>query len=272
MAFIQLADLTTYYEVHGAGRPIVLVNGALTDHRMWRAQVEPFAQRYKVVTYDLRGHGQTREAQHPPYSMELFAADLRALVTGLQLREPVLCGVSLGGMVAQAYAVAYPAELSALILCDTAVSMTHTLRDKLETYLFGWSLGPSVRLIGARRFTDWAFRSAKLLRGEAWFGRDAAAREYVRETMFAMGTREMAKTYDAIIRFRGLDLTRIRVPTLVLNGEHESASVFHHAEYMRRRIPHVELGVVPGAGHTSNMENPDAFNHLVLSFLESALK
>lgn len=264
---LKLGDISTHLELHGSGHPVVLVHGALVDSRMWQPQIGPFAERYRVVTFDLRGHGRSSGSPRRSYTVRLFAEDLHALVNALELERPAICGLSLGGMVAQAYAAAYPDELSTLVLCDTAVSTTLTLGDKLQTYLFGWSLAPTVRLVGASRYVDWSFWLAGLLRGERWFGRNRAVSEYVRDAMRAMDTGEMAKTYDAIVGFRGVDLRRIRVPTLVLNGEYESASVFQHAEHMRQRIPEVEMDVIPDAGHVSNMENPAAFNSRVLSYL-----
>ncbi len=271
MPFAQTNGIQTYYEVHGDGRPIVMLHGALVDHRMWQPQIAPFAGKYRVVVYDLRGHGQTGTSRERSYSAQLLVEDLRALIQNLSLERPIICGLSLGGMIAQAYAAAHPSEIAALILCDTAVSTTLTLNDKLQTYLLGWSLAPSVRLMGARRFVDYSFWFAKLIRGEAWFGHNAQVRDYVRECMRAFDTAEMAKVYSLVTRFKEVDLPKIRVPTLILNGEHESSSVFRHADYMQKCIGDAETAVIPEAGHTSNMENAEAFNQSVLHFLEEKL-
>ena len=86
--------------------------------------------------------------------------------------------------------------------------------------------------------------------------------------MLQMDDDEYLKIYGAIYGFKLLPLEKINCPTLVLNGEHESKSVFRHTEEILRRVPQAEAGIVPGAGHTSNMENPEAFNRLVGEFLE----
>ena len=106
---------------------------------------------------------------------------------------------SLGGIIAQAYAALYPADIAALILCDTA---------------------------------------------------------------------EMAKIYDLLVRFRTPELEKIKVSTLIINGEHESQSVFRHAEYLQKLFSHTQVTTIPGAGHLSNVENPEAFNEGTLRFLE----
>ncbi|MBM4460674.1 MAG: alpha/beta hydrolase [Chloroflexi bacterium] len=217
MPLVQTDDIQTYHEVHGEGSPLVLLHGALVDHRMWQPQITPFSQEFQVIVYDMRGHGKTGGSQKARYTAQLLANDLDVLLQHLKAERIILCGLSLGGMVAQAFATTYPERISALILCDTAVSATLTLSDKIQTYLLGWSLSPSIRLMGAGRFVDYAFWLAKLTRGEAWFGQNALVRDYVRDCMRSFDTAEMAKVYDLVVRFRGVDLTMIGVPTLVVN-------------------------------------------------------
>lgn len=261
-------DIETYYERAGSGHPIVFVHGGWLDHRMWAPQVEMFAEEYEVITYDVRGHGRTGGSAEERYTVELFAADLLALVETFDIERPIVCGLSLGGMIAQTYAARYPTRLRALVLADTAVSARLTLTDTIQTLLFPkWAMTATVRLLGPERWTDFAFRLATLTRGESWFGRDESVQSYVRETMAAFSTSEYNKIFGAIYDFRMVDLGAIEVPTLVLNGEFESDSVFRHTTTLERRIQDVETRVIPDAGHTSNMENPDGFSEALRDFL-----
>lgn len=272
MPTVRTNDVETYYERHGAGRPLVCVHGAWTDHRLWAPQVEGLRDDYEVVVYDVRGHGRTGPSGDSRYTVELFAADLRALVEALGLERPAVCGLSLGGMVAQAYAVRYADALDALVLADTAVSTTLTLRDRLERLATpGWAMRGLVSLLGPARFVDVAYWLAAVTRGEAWFGRDEAVRAYVRETMAAMDAAEFTKVLRALYAFRPVDLASVRAPTLVLNGEHESRSVVAQAAHLERTVPDARTAVVPDAGHTSNMENPAAFDREVRAFLAAVL-
>ncbi|MEM4780718.1 MAG: alpha/beta fold hydrolase [Halalkalicoccus sp.] len=269
MPRVETNDIETYYESDGEGPPIVFVHGAWVDHRLWMPQVEALSNEYRVITYDLRGHGRTGSSADRNYTIELLAADLRALIGSLDLARPVVCGLSLGGMVAQLYAVRYD-ELPGLVLADTAVSTRLTRSDRLQRLLFpDWSMRGTVRLLGPERYVDWAFRLAKYTRSADWFGRDAAVQEYVRETMSAFETREFNAVFDAIYGFRRTDLAAIDAPTLVVNGEFESRSVFEHAAYIERTVPDARSVVVPEAGHVANLENPEAFARELRTFLGS---
>jgi pimeloyl-ACP methyl ester carboxylesterase len=236
---------------------------------MWQPQCERFAAQYQVLRYDLRGHGRTGPSSLTHYSIATFADDLASLLQALEIDSPVVCGLSLGGMVAQSFAVRNPSRLKALVLADTAVSVSLTLSDKLQRYVLfpKWAMLLTIRLMTVERFTRFSFWLARLTRSGQWFGQDEDTADYVRRCMLQMKDSEYVKVYGAIYDFHLLPLEKIRCPTLVLNGEHESRSVFRHTEEILRRVPSAEARVVPAAGHTSNRENPEAFNELLADFL-----
>lgn len=269
MPYAETNDIETYYESYGEGPPLVFVHGAWVDRRMWEPQVAALAGEYRVIVYDLRGHGRTGSSPERNYTIELLAADLRALIDALDLERPAVCGLSLGGMVAQLYAVRYN-DLSGLVLADTAVSTRLTRSDRLQSLLFPkWSMTGTVRLLGPERYVDWAFRLARYTRSADWFGRDPEVGEYVRGTMAGFDTRSFNAVFDAIYGFRETDLAAISAPTLVLNGEFESRSVFEHAAHVERTVPDARSAVIPDAGHTANMESPAAFTRELRGFLDS---
>lgn len=270
MAAININGQDHYIEEVGSGDPIVLIHGAFVDSNLWDPQFSTFGKRYRVIRYDLRGHGRTGPSDLPTYSLDGFADDLEQLINILDLDYPIVCGVSLGGMIAQAYAVRGSAKLRALILADTAVSVSLTLSDKLQRYVLfpKWAMKLTIRMLSARNFTRFSFWLARVTRSEEWFGRDQATAEYVRRSMLEISDAEYLKIYDAMYDFRLQPLHQIRVPTLVLNGEYESSAVFRHTEEILRRVAGSDSAIVPNAGHTSNMENPEAFNQQVMAFLE----
>lgn len=113
MPTLRTNDIITYYEAQGEGKPLVFIHGAGASHDMWRPQVEHFSRKYKVITYDVRGHGQSEAVdsigfETRRYSCELFADDLHALLEELDMACPersrreraAVCGLSFGGMIA----------------------------------------------------------------------------------------------------------------------------------------------------------------------------
>jgi pimeloyl-ACP methyl ester carboxylesterase len=272
MPHIRTDDLTTYYELTGSGPTVVLIHGGFVDCRMWDPQVQVLAPEYRVLRYDLRGHGHTGPSSLMSYSVERFADDLQALLSALGIQHATVCGLSFGGMVAQAFASKYTSVLEGLVLADTAVSTTLTWSDKLQRYLLAprWLFLPTIRLLGARRFVDFSFWMARRTRNPQWFGQNEAVRAYVEEAMLQMSTEEYVKMYGAIYDFDVVDLSVVQAPTLLLNGEHESRSVHRHAAYLQKKIASAEAVIIPGAGHTSNLENPAAFNDALCRFLARA--
>jgi pimeloyl-ACP methyl ester carboxylesterase len=124
-----------------------------------------------------------------------------------------------------------------------------------------------IRWMSVPTFINFSFKLAQWTRSSDWFGKDPTTMEYVREAMLRIPTSEYLKIYDAIYEFDLLDLARITIPTLILNGEDESKSVFRHTKEMLKLIPNAKSGIITGAGHTSNLENSDEFNRLVSEFL-----
>ncbi|NIS81615.1 MAG: alpha/beta fold hydrolase [Anaerolineales bacterium] len=273
MPIITANGIDHYYQVAGQGVPLVLVHGGFVDLHMWDPQVDAFSKRYRVIRYDLRGHGRTGASKTSKYSIELFADDLKALLDAFSIERTILCGLSLGGMIAQSFTVKYTSRVHALVLSDTAVSVKLTLSDKLQRYVLfpKWLMQLTIRSLGVERFVRFSFWLAKVTRSEDWIGKDEVTRAYITETMLRMEETEYLKIYGAIYDFDLLDLSRIDVPTLVLNGEHESRSVVRHAEEIVRRVERSEMKVVPDAGHTSNMENAPAFNAMVEEFLNRSI-
>ncbi|OPY29387.1 MAG: Proline iminopeptidase [Methanocella sp. PtaU1.Bin125] len=267
MPVIKTGDIEQYYEENGSGEPIVFIHGGLVSHLMWKPQVEHFSCRYRTITYDIRGHGLTGGSGRKDYTVELFAEDMRALLDALSLDRPVICGLSLGGMIAQAFATRHPDRLKALVLSDTAISTVMTPADKLQTYTLGWSLLPAIRIMGVKNFVAYAFWMAKLTRGDKWLGLNPGVRDYVRKEMLSINKDEMVKIYGAILKFRMQDLASVRVPTLITCGEFESANVTGQAGIMCRLIPDARMVSVPGGGHTSSMESPAEYNRVVEEFL-----
>src|SRR3984957_8062575 len=153
--FVETRRGRTFVQTLGAGAPVVFLHGALLNSDLWSQQMEAFSDLFECVAYDLRGHGRSGPCSLKRYSIGTFAEDLVEILDALELRRPILCGLSMGGMIAQTFAAKYPEQVRALVLCDTGISARHYLTDKILNQAIGL-VTPTATLFGIpefRRFT-----------------------------------------------------------------------------------------------------------------------
>ena len=267
---LALPDATIAYEVRGHGEPVVFIHGAFADQRLWAPQVNALLQRggWQTITYDLRGHGLTGPTPRDPYSVGVLVDDLGALLDHLGLARVILVGLSLGGMIAQAFAAISPERVSRLILADTAISLGHTLPDRLLRDLIAprWLLKLATRSMDLPGMVDASFAVAEWTWAAEWLG-PPHVRAYLRRAMRAVSSREYAKIYDALYIFEGVRPERIPCPTLILCGRQESWPMRRHANLLAARIPHATLQWIDDAAHVSNLHQPARFNEALVGFL-----
>ena len=262
MPTVQTNDIETYYDVRGDGPPIVFIHGALADHTAADLQLAAFSDDYTAIAYDLRGHGNTQQPHDTPYSIDQLADDLEAFLTALDLERPVLCGVSMGGMIAQVYASRQPERLGGLVLADTFTPTFVNRRDRFERTVLLKIYRELLRRVGYER----------ALRVMTWLGRNLEGNEStsLRADRFpAMETAAAVTALRALQTFHetDIDLSEIIVPTLILYGEHEMSVVRRHVPTLAATIPGATVQEVPGAGHASPWDNPAFFNDAVREFL-----
>ncbi|MDH5508319.1 MAG: alpha/beta hydrolase, partial [Anaerolineae bacterium] len=117
MPKIDLDGLETHYQITGQGDPLIFIHGLGSSGRDWEQQVEHFSKSYRVVTYDVRGHGLTAKPKGP-YSVPMFAADAAALIQALELAPAHIVGLSMGGWIAFQLAVSYPNLLKSMTIIN----------------------------------------------------------------------------------------------------------------------------------------------------------
>jgi pimeloyl-ACP methyl ester carboxylesterase len=269
MATVHTNGVDTYYERRGEGPPIVFGHGAILDSTAWREQAEALADDYTTVVYDVRGHGHTDGSDRESYSVELLAEDLHALVEALDLERPVVCGLSLGGCIAQVYAAKYPEAISGLVLADTFMPPYFSRRERFQRSISLRGILPVVRLFGYERVERWLVRLNELVYGKEVSG-DYGRIEALRAGGPTMATDEFAKVIRALASFHEtpVDYAAIAVPTLVLYGENGPPFIKQHAMALAEALPEVTVRAVPEAGHASNLDNPEVFTDSVRAFLE----
>lgn len=253
MAKAQLNGIEIDYEVTGRGRPVILGHGYGATRRMWSGQHGTLGDRCRLITWDMRGHGQTQTPDDPAqYSTDLTLADTRGLLTMLGVRRAVVGGLSLGGYMALAFCLAHPEMVEALVICDS---------------------GPGYRNAEARAAWNQRahHRAADLeARGlDAFGGRSREVREALGHHRSAQGLAHAARGMLAQQDSRVIDgLPGIRVPTLVIVGDRDEPFLAP-CQYMAKKIPGARLEIIAGAGHSSNLDQPEAFDRVLLDFLGS---
>jgi pimeloyl-ACP methyl ester carboxylesterase len=270
MPTVQTNDIETHYERHGSGPPLVFIHGALLDAHQWRPQVERLRDEYTVFTYDVRGHGRTGGSDRGVYSIELFADDLDAFLTALDIERPVLCGLSMGGCIAQVFASRHPDRVAGLVLADTFTATRLDWRDRLQAVQLRATILPA-RLFGFERVE----------RAMVWLTErfaDGSSGDYgnvkaLRAERPPIPTREFVKIVRALVTFprSTVDLGAITVPALVLYGEDETGFVIRHSAHLHAVLDESSLVELPDAGHASNMDAPTAFTDALRDFLETAV-
>jgi pimeloyl-ACP methyl ester carboxylesterase len=245
---IDRDGVAIYYEDHGQGPALLLSHGYGATCRMWNGQIAAFAGHYRVILWDMRGHGLSDDPGDPAaYSHALTVGDMAAILDACRVGRAVIGGLSLGGVMSLAFNLAHPERVSALVLCDT---------------------GPGFRNPDARA---------------AWNGRALArARELEEKGLDALrgggetrlGTHRSARGLAGAAR--GMlaqpdsslidSLAGIAVPTLVVVGS-EDRNFLGAADYMAGKIPGARKVVIPEAGHAANLDQPEAFNRALDGFL-----
>jgi len=249
----------------GAGLPLVLLHAFPLDHGMWRRQ-EPLAESLRLIVPDLRGFGTSESA---PASIADFADDVVAVLDALHVSQPaVICGVSMGGYVAQHVAARHPKRVAALVLVDTKLEA-----DTPEARAARTDLAGKVGRLGQSILAD-----AMLPRLLAAPRSDARAEEVARHAenrslVQALIERQRVPTIQAALAALGdrPDMTEalrhVRVPTLLVVGAEDQITPPACLEAAEEIIPDARLLIVPGAGHLVPLEAPEIFNRALLEFL-----
>jgi len=255
-------NVSLVYESRGEGVPLLLVHGLGYDRAGWGPIVAPLAERFRVVSFDNRGVGES-DAPRGPYSARQLAEDAVAVLDDAGVESAHVVGTSLGGMIAQELALGWPARVRRLVLACTTPggSRAFPLPDR-TLRLFARSVSlpqrEAIRRFVANALADETVRRRPELVEEIAAQRLACAPpEHGWRAQAAAGA-----AFDAFDR-----VERIEAPTLVLHGTADNVVDVRNSELLAARIPHARLELFPGLGHLFFWEDPERFVRLVTEFL-----
>jgi pimeloyl-ACP methyl ester carboxylesterase len=253
-----------YYETHGDGFPLLLINGLGSDHREWLFQIPVFVPHFRVVVFDNRGTG--RSATPPgPYTTAQMADDAAALLEILGIDRTHALGVSLGGMIAQELTLRHPDRVDGLVLGCTGPGGTLSVRpspEAMAAFIGADGEDPETEM---RRMMPFLYTDAYIIE------RPMEIDEFIRRRLENPAPPEgyAAQLAAAVSHDAAGRLEQVRSRTLVITGDADRLVHWENSLRIAGRIPGARLVVLPGAPHRLFAENADAFNREVLAFLTS---
>ena len=248
------------YELAGReGAPVVMLSHSLASSMlMWKPQLKALEPHFRVLRYDMRGHGGS-EAPEGAYTLEMLAEDAVALLDALGIDGVHFVGLSIGGMIGQGLALNHASRLKSLVLCDTSAVMPSEAQPILQQRI------EAARQNGMAEQVDGTL--------ERWFTPEylkanppevEMIRQQIRSTPLAgyIGCSEALRGLNYLER-----LPEITLSTLIIVGEEDPGTPVAAAEAIHERIAGSRLVILPSARHLSNIEQAEAFNRALLDFL-----
>lgn len=253
---IEAGGVHFHYEEAGDGTPLVLIHGLGADLHFWDASFETFAQHHRTLRWDIRGAGAS-DAPPGPYRPDDFSNDLLHLLDALQIERTHLAGVSMGGVIAQRFALDYSSRLLSLVLVSTssevgprAVAMRRRLADQVEERGFDERNSDASRAFSP----TFAAQHPELVRRMGEVTRACDPKAYAAA---ARAVAEYCWTFE---------LEHVTTPTLILQGLDDLLTPPGGSVRMSRALPHSRLLMIPQAGHYLPLEQPSLFINCVLAF------
>jgi pimeloyl-ACP methyl ester carboxylesterase len=262
MPYTEAPGFRQYFEEHGGGFPLLMINGLGSDHLEWLHQLPAFAPHFRVVLFDNRGTG--KSAVPPgPYTTAQMADDAAALLRFLEIERAHVLGVSLGGMIAQEVALRHPDLVEGLVLACTGPGGTLSVRPSpgaLAAFATAKGDDPEGEL---RRMIPFLYTDACMR------DRPEEIEAFIRRRMENPTPPKgyLAQLAAAVAHDASGRLENIRARTLVITGDGDRLVDMENSSRIAGRIPGAKLVVLPGAPHRLFAEYPDAFNREVLRFL-----
>jgi len=250
-------DAQINYQTFGdANKPALIFSNSLgTKYSMWQPQIEHFQQDHYVICYDTRGHGAS-SAPQGPYSLEQLGQDVVNLLDHLDIAKAAFCGISMGGLTGQWLAIHKSERFSQVIVCNTAakIGQEQAWQDR-AVLVREQGLAPIAATAASRWFTDPFIQSNPAVVAELSNDLGAGSPEGYANCCEALAKADVRE-----------QLSSIQIPVLIIAGQQDPVTTVADGQFMQQRIANSRLFEI-NASHISNIEQPEAFNQAVQTFL-----
>ena len=261
----QSNGIELYYEIHGAGQPLVLISGLGYSLWQWHKMVPFLAEHFQVLTFDNRGVGQS-DKPAGPYTAQMLAADTAGLLDALGIEKAIIAGHSMGGFVAQAMALDFPQKVAKLILCSTNFGGPHHVpvtaeAMKVLTDVTSDALTRFKNGLAVSTAPDWSEKNPEMI--EEWVKWRVAnpidPAPYQAQMAIGFGLMPEAAAFEN-------KLPRLNVPTLILFGAHDKVVPPENASLLAEKIAGSKVMIFPDAGHFFPIEIAEAASRTITDF------
>jgi 3-oxoadipate enol-lactonase len=259
MPFAKINDIDLYYEVHGNGPALVLAHGGGGSHLSWWQQVPELSKTYKVITFDHRSFGQSRDVPNGP-GPQAFVQDLTALLDHLDVQKAAVTGQSMGGWTVCGFAAAHPERTSALILCDTTGGVETPEVTKAHAATQERSRGSLSQVLQNAYSSKFPERHPTLC--------------FLYQQISLLNIHVAPNLVPLLFGLKH-DIRPIvehKIPTLLLVGEEDVLTPPPAMTSVAAQIPQARFVQVPGAGHSVYFERAEEFNRIVGGFLREQMQ
>ncbi|HLP54087.1 MAG TPA: alpha/beta hydrolase [Fluviicola sp.] len=248
------------YDDFGEGEVIIFLHGFPFCKAMWKDQLDFFKSRHRVIALDIRGFGRSKD-EESTLSIDLFGDDLIAFMDKLSIQKAIICGLSMGGYIALNVLKKFPHRFEALVLCDTQCNA-----DPQDVKEKRYRAIEDINANGSREFNEEFVTSVF---HENTLRTNPELVETLRNWVFSntdqiitMGLTALAGRMDTCSALNG-----ITIPTLIICGLEDKVTPLAQSEIMHAAVKGSVLKVIDGAGHVSNLEQPEAFNKILADFI-----
>lgn len=265
MPTAKVGDINVNYKVQGEGEALVLINGCGSNSSSWFLEIPTFSQEFQVVTFDNRGTGQS-DKPDIPYTMEMMAGDVAGLLEAIGIDAAHIYGVSMGGMIAQEFALRYSQKVISLILGCTNCGGRHTIIPDAEVMTFLFDEERMKRLTpeeGARESLPFLF-SQEFIDNNP----DIVEQFIANLVEYPTPLHGYQRQAYAIIGHDTYDrLPQIQAPTMIIAGTADRLVPVQNSRLLASRIPDAKLVILQNMGHGYLVEAADEANKAILDFL-----
>jgi 3-oxoadipate enol-lactonase len=265
MPTAKVGDINIYYEIHGKGEPLVLIYGYAGHSGLWFRQIPILSKKYQVIAFDNRGVGRS-DKPDIPYTMAMMAGDVAGLLDTIGIDTAHIFGISMGGAIAQHFALNYPQRVISLILGCTTCGGVHSIQPKPESRAALFDFEP-LKKMTPEEFVRQAipfFFSQEFIEKNP----DIVEKKVAKMLEYPLPIHGAIRQAAATIGHDTYELLpKIKLPTLVIAGDNDRLIPLENSRILASRIPKAELVIIKGAGHEFFIEDAEEANKIVLSFL-----